>query len=83
MFDPRAYRDCMGRPSERPHVSDRPLPVDLQWAYVHQVCPEGCAHQKLGCTTMAHAIERYDPFNAEAYWPLRNVIPYLGRMGVD
>lgn len=24
-----------------------------------------------------------DPFNDETYWPLRNVIPYLGRMGVD
>lgn len=33
--------------------------------------------------TMAMAIETLDRFNHETYWPLRNVIPYLGRMGVE
>lgn len=32
--------------------------------------------------TMVGAIEALDPFNDATYWPLRNVIPYLSRMGV-
>jgi hypothetical protein len=33
--------------------------------------------------TMAQTIQAMDRFNDEIYWPLRNVIDYLGRMGVD
>lgn len=33
--------------------------------------------------TMEGAIEALDPFNSATYWPLRNVVPYLGRMGRD
>lgn len=32
--------------------------------------------------TMEGAIEAHDPFNGAVYWPLRNVIPYLGRIGL-
>ena len=30
--------------------------------------------------TMEGAYQALDPFNDATYWPLRNVIPYLGRM---
>lgn len=33
--------------------------------------------------SMERAVEALDPFNGETYWPLRNVVPYLGRMGVE
>lgn len=32
--------------------------------------------------TMEGAIKALDPFNLAIYWPLRLVIPHLGRMGV-
>lgn len=35
-----------------------------------------------GPANLEAAITDMDPFNDEIYWPLRNVIDYLGRMGV-
>lgn len=77
-----AFRDLSNRPHATPVCERVSLPEHLQWAYVHMQCPEGCMHPRTGRSNMAYAIEAYDPFNDRTYWPLRNVIPYLGRMGV-
>lgn len=77
-----AFRNSANRPLPRPASERVALPAHLHWCFVHTQCPEGCLHAEMGRSNMAYAIEAYDPFNDQTYWPLRNVIPYLGRMGL-
>lgn len=56
-------------------IDEREQRVSMECVY-----PDGGTSEATYRADYTFALYLYDTFQSQVYWPLRNVIPYLGRM---